>query len=65
MAKTQLTVTVNAKIDVDPKTAETCLRLVEAYVNANPVIIEGGRKGNGEYEFRFIEDRGRSYESGT
>ena len=55
MAKneTKLTVTINAKLDVDRKTAETCLRLVEAYVNANDVQIICNRKDNGEEEYSF------------
>lgn len=55
MAKnaTTLTVTINAKLDVDRKTAETCLRLVEAYVNANGVRIICNRKENGEEEYSF------------
>jgi hypothetical protein len=55
MAKnaTALTVTINAKLDVDRKTAETCLRLVEAYVNANDVRIICHRKENGEEEYSF------------
>lgn len=55
MANSQLTVTINAKLDVDRKTAETCLRLVEAYVNANSVMVEVHRKEDGEYEFCFVE----------
>lgn len=55
MAKTELTVTVNARLDVDRKTAETCLRLVEAYVNANPVQVEVERKQSGELEFYFTD----------
>jgi len=53
MAKAHLTVTVNAKLDVDPKTAETCLRLVEAYINANPVDIICHRKEDGSLELEY------------
>ena len=51
---TQLTVTVNAKLDVDAKTAETCLRLVEAFVNAHEeVCVMCEHQDNGEIHFYF------------
>ena len=53
MAKSELTVTINAKLDVDRKTAETCLRLVEAFVNANPVDLLCHKKETGELEFEY------------
>ena len=53
MKVTELTVTINAKLDVDRRTAETCLRLVEAYVNANPVLIAVDREPNGEVHYRY------------
>ena len=60
----KLTVTINAKLDVDRKTAETCLRLVEAFVNANPVDLICHRRENGElsyeYMFRWGEADGKS-----
>ena len=56
MDNAQLTVTINAKLDVDRKTAETCLRLVEAYLNDNSnVVIEHKQCENGEVELRFLE----------
>ena len=51
---TELTVTINAKLDVDRKTAETCLRLVEAFVNANPVDLLCHKLDNGELEFEYM-----------
>jgi hypothetical protein len=54
MAKSELTVTINAKLDVDRKTAETCLRLVEAFVNANPVDLICHKRENGELEFEYM-----------
>lgn len=54
----ELTVTINAKLDVDRKTAETCLRLVEAYVNANPVHLMCNRNENGETEFWYANRGG-------
>lgn len=49
----ELTVTINAKLDVDRQTAETCLRLVEAYVNANGLNIICTHKENGELSFKY------------
>ena len=56
MAKTvsELTVTINAKLDVDRKTAETCLRLVEAFVNANDADIVCHKQDNGEIVFEYF-----------
>ena len=54
MAKSELTVTINAKLDVDHKTAETCLRLVEAFVNANHVELVCNRQENGEVAFEYM-----------
>ena len=62
MAKTsELTVTINAKLDVDRKTAETCLRLVEAFVNANPVDLVCHQHEDGELEFQYV-NRGGVYD---
>lgn len=59
----ELTVTINAKLDVDRKTAETCLRLVEAFVNANGADIVCHKQDNGEiayeYFFRGCTEDGR------
>ena len=54
MAKSELTVTINAKLDVDRKTAEICLRLVEAFVNENPVDLICHRHESGELEFEYV-----------
>ena len=54
MAISELTVTINAKLDVDRKTAETCLRLVEAFVNANPVDLICHKQENGELAFEYM-----------
>lgn len=53
MARADIEVTAKVKLAVDAKTAETCLRLVEAYVNSNPVQIVCDRKPNGEEVFRY------------
>lgn len=52
-AASELTVTINAKLDVDKKTAETCLRLVEAYVNANGLDILCTKEENGEMSLAY------------
>ena len=52
--ESQMTVTINSRIYVDRKTAETCLRLVEAYVNSNPVMVEGRHLENGEIELNYV-----------
>ena len=52
--RTELTVTINAKLDVDRKTAETCLRLVEAFVNANDVDILAVREPSGELHYEYF-----------
>ena len=54
MVTSELTVTINAKLDVDRKTAETCLRLVEAFVNANPVDLICNKQENGELTFEYV-----------
>lgn len=51
--ETVLTVSINTKLDVDRKTAETCLRLVEAYVNANDVYIMVNTAPNGEVTYWY------------
>ena len=58
MAKPELTVTINATLDVDKRTAETCLRLVEAYVNANNVYIMCNRTPDGETVYWYEERDG-------
>lgn len=58
MAKTELTVTINAKFGVDRKTAETCLRLVEMYVNANDVYIMCDKSPDGEVSYWYEKKGG-------
>jgi hypothetical protein len=54
MAKiSDMTVEVKAKLEVDRRTAETCLRLVEIFCNANSVRITARRMENGEHEYYF------------
>lgn len=48
-----VTVEMNARLGVDRRTAETCLRLVETFCNANGVQIIAHRMENGEHEYSF------------
>lgn len=57
MAKAaEIKIDVKAKLSVDRKTAEACLKLVEIYVNASGVNVAVHRKDDGELSFEF-EDR--------
>lgn len=54
MKAQELTVTVNAKLDVEESTARACLKLVEIYLNAHSNIRLMSRKvENGETELRY------------
>ena len=53
----EITVDVKAKLSVDRKTAETCLRLLEIYVNENNVEIIGHRKEDGTNKFEFVSQK--------
>lgn len=56
MAKATIDIKVDCKIDVDRKTAETCLKLVEAYLNSNRNIhIYIGTRKEGTKDLSFIE----------
>lgn len=55
MAKSEVTVDVKAKLDVDRKTAEACLKLAEMYCNAHGAVIEGHRNDDGELSFEFVQ----------
>jgi predicted aconitase len=58
MADTSITVNVSTKLEVDQRTAETCLRLVEAYINRHRNIgIACEPYENGEYRLRFNKIR--------
>lgn len=58
MARTldEVVVNVTAKLSVDRKTAEACLKMVEIYINANSdQYIEITKTENGEQEMKFKE----------
>ena len=44
---------VKAKITVDRATAEACLKMVELYVNSNPVNLMADKSENGEVQFHY------------
>lgn len=56
MADTSITVTVNMRLDADKKTAETCLRVVEAYINAHGLRVKQNRREDGEMELSYEPD---------
>ena len=58
MARPELTVMVNMAFDVDKNTAETCLRLVEAYVNRYGVDILCTVQEDGKRSFAYTEKNG-------
>lgn len=52
MAKA-LEIEVKAKMTVDRATAEACLKMVELYVNSNPVNLMADKSENGEVQFYY------------
>ena len=48
-----LTFEVKAKLTVDRSTAEACLKMVELYVNSNPVNLMADKSENGEVQFYY------------
>ena len=46
-------VEVKAKMTVDRSTAEACLKMVELYVNSNPVNLMADKSENGEVQFYY------------
>ena len=48
-----ITIDVKAKLDVDRKTAEGCLKLVELYCNAHGKTIIGHKSDGGDMELEF------------
>lgn len=56
MKAQELTVTVNAKLDVDRKTADVCLRLVEIYLNSHrETVLRVKNADDGGLELSFCE----------
>lgn len=54
-----ITVEVKAKLSVDRRTAEACLKMVEMYANENMEMVETERERNGELRFNFAPDTHR------
>ena len=46
-------VEVKAKITVERATADACLKMVELYVNSNPVNLKAEKSENGEVQFYY------------
>ena len=44
---------VKAKMTVDIATAEACLKMVELYVNSNPVNLMADKSEDGELKLRY------------
>lgn len=49
----ELKVNITAKMEVDRRTAETCLRLVEIFVNQSGVNVVADKLENGELRFHY------------
>lgn len=64
MEAATIDIKVDCKIDVDRRTAETCLKLVEAYLNSNRNIhIYIGTRKDGTKDMSFIDRTESKYES--
>ena len=59
MKADEIVLKVKAKMTVDRKTAEACLKMVEMYVNESGVNVECCREESGEYSFRFTDQTPR------
>lgn len=58
MAKNEIQIDVNCNLCVNRNTAETCLKLVEFYVNSNAnTLVQGTKNNDGTYSFCFVDSR--------
>lgn len=58
MTPQELTVNVNCGLTVTKETAETCLKLVELFVNSHKGLdVYGNRNDDGSVSFYFKENR--------
>ena len=56
MKASEITIDVNAKLDVSKSTAEACLKLVEIYINNNSnVKVNVAKNKDGTESFNFID----------
>lgn len=49
----EITIDVNANLTVDRLTAETCLKLLELYINQTDAMIVVDRLNDGSKRYRF------------
>ena len=56
MAKNELTIDVTANINVDTRTAEACLKLVEIFCNARGLAVVGRLDETGYTTFAFVNN---------
>lgn len=55
---TELSTNVNVGLNIDKRTAETCLHLVQLYINSHSgMFVAEKRKENGEIEYIIEEWR--------
>lgn len=50
----EITVPVKVDIKIDKATAETCLKIIELYVNSNPEVILASKREDGSTEYRLV-----------
>lgn len=50
---TSIEIIVNMRLDADIKTAETCLRVVEAYINAHGLKVVQEELESGEVDLNY------------
>ena len=56
MKASEITIDVNAKLEVSKSTAEACLKLVEIYINNNSNIeVQVTKNKDGTESFNFID----------
>ncbi len=54
MIISEVTVPVKIDIKIDKGTAETCLKIVELFVNNNPETILASEREDGSTEYRLV-----------
>ena len=57
MKANEVTIEVKANLSISKETAETCLKLVEMYINQNSVCIIGNKMDDGTTKFEFLHDK--------
>lgn len=65
MKASEITIDVNAKLEVSKSTAEACLKLVEIYINNNSNIeVQVTKNQDGTNSFYFVDLKSQT-EQGT